>query len=244
MTTTLTHPLAIERLADAARMNPFSVFHAAIAIATHARPTLKPQLIHEQLERYTRDVQHLLNHNNAHAPSLRHVLFDRYGYYGSRVQYHDPRNSYIDQVLSRRTGLPILLTLLYVETARRVGASAHGIGLPGHFVAALDLDGPSTPRLYVDCFNHGAVLSEDDCRRTAQATGTPWHEDFLKPLAPLPWTLRILSNLRQAYLEKNDLPNTIAVLEQMLFLDPANPARQAELQSLRTALDRHIARNN
>jgi len=244
MTTTLTHPLALERLADATRMTPFSVFHAAIAIATHARPTLKPQLLHDQMDRYVRDVQHLLKHNNAHAPSLRHVLFDRYGFYGSRQQYQDPRNSYIDQVLTRRTGLPILLTLIYVEIARRVGASAHGIGLPGHFIAGLDLAADSHQRLYIDCFNHGAVLSVDDCRRTAQSAGTPWHEDFLQPLQPLPWTLRILGNLRQAYLEQNDLPNTIAVLEQLLFLDPANPARQAELQTLRTALDRHIARNN
>ncbi len=242
----ISHPLALQRLRQAQQSatGPVDVLAAAIAIATHAHPTLEGPKIHEALDRFALDVQHFVRKDNPPQKALQQVLFMRYGFYGNAEHYRDPRNSYIDTVLSRRTGLPILLSLIYVQTARRSGCVAHGIGLPGHFIAALDLDGDPTRRLYIDAFHRGAILSMDDCRRAAHSAGTPWHDEFLQPADPSQWALRILNNLRTIYRDMGNGANTAAVLEQMLILDPTDTLAARELQATYQILDDQIAKNN
>lgn len=242
--TPLSHPLALERLADARHGPGLDVLASAIAIATHVTPTLKPLAIHGQLDAMARDVRHLLSKDNEAVPSLRHVFVERWGFAGDRDDYHNPRNSYIDQVMARRLGLPIVLALVYVEAARRAGVVAWGIGLPGHFVAAVDPDGTAASRVYVDVFHRAAVWSVADCRKAVREAGVPWSADYLQPLGGVPWVLRMLGNLRTAYLDRNDLVNVGAVLEQMLLLDPENAARQGELGSVYERLEARRARDN
>lgn len=243
----LSHPVALQRLAAARRGDTIDVLQGAIAIATHARPTLAVDAIDQALNRFAADVTHLLRNQNPLPAAMAHVLFDRHGFVGNRQHYDDPANSYIDQVIERRTGLPILLSLIYVETARRAGAVAHGIGLPGHFLAALDLpEAPQQPprRVYVDPFNRGRVLARRDCRRLAESAGAAWDEALLAPTDGLAWLLRMLRNLHHAYHNLGDPANTAAALEQILLLVPEDAASQEELRQLYRDLDRHIARNN
>lgn len=239
------HPLALERLADARLPNgEIDPVAAAIAIATHHTPTLKPDLLRARLDAYACDVRHFLDHQNPLHAAVNHVLFDRYALFGDREHYSDPENSYIDRVLERKTGLPIVLSLIWVETARRAGGSAHGIGLPGHFVAAVDLPLKEGGRVYLDPFRRGAVLSLEQCQQVSLAAGVAWHEEFLQPVTGQQWAVRMLNNLRNAYTELGDPVNTAAVLEQLLLLDPRNAVRQRELQSLYTRLDQRISQNN
>jgi regulator of sirC expression with transglutaminase-like and TPR domain len=241
----ISHPLALARL-RAARdpAGRVDVLAAAIGVATHARPTLDPVAIGSELDGFARDVRHIIQSDNAPADALRHVLFVRHGFYGNPAQYNDPQNSYIDGVLRRRTGLPILLSLVLVETARRSGLVAHGIALPGHFVAAVDPDGDATKRIYIDAFNRGAVLTAEGCRITAEAAGAAWHDEYLLSAAPEPWAMRILNNLRATYSQMGDPANTAAVLEQMLVLDPDQTQAARQLEAAYQMIDEHIARNN
>lgn len=238
------HPLALERLADARQpsgdVDPLA---AAIAIATHHTPTLKPDLIRAKLDSFARNVRHLIAHENPLTVAVNHVLFDREGFHGDRHNYGDPENSYLDRVMERRRGLPIVLSLIWVQMVLRAGGKAHGIGLPGHFVVAIDL-ADSPRRVYIDPFNRGGVITEDDCHRVALAAGVAWHEEFLTPVTGLQWAIRILNNLRNAYHERGDPANTAAVLEQLLLLDPRNAVRQQELQKLYNQLNKRISRNN
>lgn len=239
------HPLALERLADArlpsGDVDPLA---AAIAIATHHLPTLKPDLIRAEIDGYARDVRHFVAHDNPLPTAANHILFDRWGYQGEREHYSDPENSYIHRVIERRRGLPILLCLVWAQTVRRAGGIAHGIGLPGHFIVAIDLPEAAGARIYLDPFNRGLQLSEDDCHRIALAAGVAWHPEFLTPVNGLQWAIRMLNNLRNAFHERNDPTNTAAVLEQLLLLDPNNTIRKRELEALYAKLDQRISRNN
>ena len=109
--------------------------------------------------------------------SLTRYFFDLQGYSGNSADYHNPDNSYLNRVLDTRQGIPITLSVIYLEVCRRLGIPAHGVGLPGHFVIALeDLD------LYLDPFNGGQLLSASDCRRLVQdmfGPHLPWREEFL-----------------------------------------------------------------
>lgn len=239
------HPLALERLADARRADgDVDPLAAAIALATHHTPTLKPDHLRRQIDRFAGDVRHLLAHESPPAAAVNHVLFDRHGFNGNRESYSDPCNSYLDCVLQRRRGLPILLSLLWVETARRAGVAAHGIGLPGHFIVALELEEHPSARAYLDPFHRGATLTLEDCQRVSLAAGVAWHDEFLEPVTGTQWAIRMLNNLRNAYGELHDLANVAAVLEQLLLLDPRNVMRERELQAIYARLGGDVTRNN
>jgi len=235
------HPLALERLADALEPVP-KVFAAAVAIATHHEPQLKPQPLYDFVERMAADARHMLAHDSSPIGTLKHIMFHRHGFAGNHRSYSDPFNSYIDVVLARRRGLPILLSLIYAEVARRAGTTTHGIGLPGHFVVAVD-DVAGT-RHYVDVFNQGRELSADDCKQIALANSQFWGDAFLTPVTPQAWILRILNNLQNTYTQMGDTANAAAVVEQILVVDPANQTARRQLAEWYAQIDRLQARDN
>jgi regulator of sirC expression with transglutaminase-like and TPR domain len=236
----VTHPLALERLADALRP-PGNVFAGAVAIATHHDPKLRPGELGELLDRMAADVRRMIANDSVPFGVLRHVVFERFGFRGNHRKYHDPLNSYINAVLERKMGLPILLAVVFTEVAARAGIAAHGIGLPGHFVAATEIEGH---RRYVDVFNGGRELSVEDCRNIALAASQFWAEGFLAPVTPAAWLERMLNNLQNAYRPMGDLANSAAVAEQMLLVNPQNDAAARELGELYGQMDRLRARDN
>ena len=246
----VTHPLALRRLRDA-RLEDGSVdpLAAAIAIATHARPRLSIGEVIEKIEGFAREVRAMAaigsdgeaGGGNAMAGVANHVLFDRHGFRGNRERYGDPQNSYIDCVLKQKTGLPILLSLIYVETVRRAGGVAHGIGLPGHIVAAVDEGGR---RVLVDAFDGGKHLTVDDCRKIAEGAGASWSEEYLEPVDGRKWVMRMLANLRNVYAQMGDAANLAAVVEQMILLAPEMGGLQEELARVYGWLDEQAAKNN
>jgi regulator of sirC expression with transglutaminase-like and TPR domain len=241
----LTHEKSMRRWGEAQTPDGgIDPLRASVAIATHLNPMLDPAKVIARIDGFAAEARAIVGKGNSTWGAVNHVLFDRHGFTGNTERYSDPRNSYIDQVLHRKTGLPILLSLLWVETALRAGGKAYGVGLPGHFVAGIEEGGEGGERVIVDAFHAGTRLSVSDCEQIAVASGAAWTEETLLPLDGRRWALRMLMNLRNGYGQMGDAANLAAVLEQMVMLEPALGNQQEELKRLYAYLDQQAARNN
>jgi regulator of sirC expression with transglutaminase-like and TPR domain len=154
--------------------------------------------------------------------TLNHCLFELEGFRGNQEQYDDLRNSFLDQVLVRRRGLPITLSILYVEIARQLGLEAYGIGFPGHFLAKVVGTGDTSSEIIVDAF-FGRVLSLDDCmERLRAATGehVPFDPEWVRPATAHEIWIRMLNNLKLLYLRQGDGLSALGCFDRILLLDP------------------------
>ncbi len=133
--------------------------------------------------------------------TINELLFGRLGFVGDEKNYYDPENSYLNRVLDRRTGNPLLMCTIYLGVARRLRLPIAGIGLPGHFLCRYQ-----TPvrELYIDAFGGGRVLTKVDCVKYLQQIGYEFHEAFLVPASPRRMLLRMCSNLQQVYTRLNE----------------------------------------
>jgi regulator of sirC expression with transglutaminase-like and TPR domain len=152
---------------------------------------------------------------------LNDYLFSELGFCGNRTDYGDPRNSYLDQVLIRRTGLPITLSVVYIELGRRLGFPISGVALPGHFLArytAHDHD------IYIDPFDRGRLWSREECEARVLVTyGQAAHaliDQILEPPTKRAILERMLRNLKNAYVERSDFTRALAAVERIILLDP------------------------
>lgn len=154
-------------------------------------------------------------------------LFGDEAFHGNVTNYHDPRNSYLNDVLDRRTGIPITLSLLYIELGRRVHLNFEGVGMPGHFLVRC----PKTDQdLLIDPFNQGAVLTRTDCAerlRELYGNSLKFTPALLRPASKREIVTRLLANLKGCYLRSGDLARATRAVEWSLV---ANPTR---LDSLR-----------
>ena len=144
------------------------------------------------------------------------------GFAGNRAAYDDPRNSFLNDVLDRKLGIPISLSLVYVLVGRGVGLSMSGIAFPGHFLTRCDLDDGF---VVVDAFDDGRQLSLDDCRRLLRTTQreTLFDRVLLEPAPNRTILFRMLSNLKALYLRDEDLPRALAALDRMVLITPNHP---------------------
>lgn len=152
--------------------------------------------------------------------ALNRYLFDECGFRGNREAYYDPRNSFLNEVLERRTGIPITLSLVYMEVGRRVGLPLVGIGFPGHFLVGCDAPGE---RLLIDPFDRGRLLSEADCAAIlARLHGrpVPLARHYLAPIGSRPFLVRMLANLKAIYLQREDYARALAAVDRILLLTP------------------------
>ena len=162
------------------------------------------------------------------ARACRLVLGRRYGFVGDRDDYDHPDNSMLDLVLERRRGLPILLSVVYVETARRAGIPLAGVGLPGHYVVG---HFGAEPPLLLDPFSGGGE---------APAVAPEVAAIYVRPWEPHETALRILNNLTAAYSARADLSRAIRAAELRLALpldDSSRTGLAVELRSLRARLN-------
>jgi regulator of sirC expression with transglutaminase-like and TPR domain len=159
----------------------------------------------------------------AWALALAGLLGERCGFRGSAADYQRLESSLLHRVLERRRGLPILLSVVWMEVARRAGAPVYGVALPGHFVVAF---GPAEDQVLADPFDGGRVLTGNDAETlVAGATGGPLEPGMLRPADPLDVVLRVLNNVRAwaaARPERSDV--ALWAIELSLAL-PSHPAR-------------------
>ncbi|HEY8475962.1 MAG TPA: transglutaminase-like domain-containing protein [Chloroflexota bacterium] len=181
--------------------------------------------------------------------ALNVVLFQECGFRGNALDYYDPRNSFLNDVLERRLGIPITLSLLYMEVARRLGVLVEGVGLPGHFVVRVPdgLDG-----LIVDPFFGGALLSVEDCVRRVDAIykgALPFRPEFLAAVSKRQLLARMLGNLKAIYLRSQDLRRALRTMEALMLVAPSPEERRdrgltrlrlGDLSGARDDLDRYL----
>ncbi|MFC8515998.1 transglutaminase-like domain-containing protein [Streptomyces sp. NPDC057257] len=157
------------------------------------------------------------------ATALHHLLGAREGFRGSPADYQRLESSLLHEVLRRRRGLPILLSVVWMEVARRAGAPVYGVALPGHFVVGF---GPQEQQVLADPFDGGRVLSGGDAEMlVAGATGTPLHPSMLSPADPLDVVLRILNNIRAWAAARPERSDVGLWAVELSLLLPSHPAR-------------------
>ncbi len=173
--------------------------------------------------------RYLRGNLQARVHGLCRYLFHEMGFRGNQEEYYDPRNSYLNQVLDRRTGLPISLSLVAMTVGRRAGLNVAGVGLPGHFVAkAVD----RKAEILFDPFHGGRQLSVQDCETLVrQVTGEAFAAtpDHLQAELPGRIVFRMLSNLKGAYFRRRDFERAVRVIGRLRQLAPDDLTQRRDL---------------
>lgn len=184
-----------ERFADLVAQPSFPLDEAALLVAAHADPACDIEAGLGRLDQIAASVP------EATLPALTTTLFGTWGFAGDQVDYYDPRNSYLHEVLERRRGIPITLSVVLIEVGRRVGVRLAGVGTPAHFVTCTT----TGPRRWVDAFAGGRILdrAELDTQFARLAPGIDL-EPYLEPVSPAQVVGRILNNLVAIHRQRND----------------------------------------
>jgi regulator of sirC expression with transglutaminase-like and TPR domain len=170
--------------------------------------------------------------------ALNHVLFQEEMFRGNRVDYSNPQNSFFNDVLDRRLGIPITLALLYMEVGRRVGFPLFGVGMPGHFLLKhYDTSGRS---VLIDAFDRGMILTEEDCQKKLNEIYSGQlvlKHEFLLPVTRRQMLTRMLNNLKVTYLERRDFRRAVQIVDLLLVIYPRSPEDVKHRAVLRYNLD-------
>ncbi len=197
---------------------------AALALAADEYPGL-------EANRYVDRLDELAHAVRESAPSrepleLLGALIDQLSrverFHGNRTDYSDPRNSFLSDVLDRRTGIPLSLSLVYVLVGQRAGLSMAGIAFPGHFLARCNLD---EGFVVLDAFDGGRQLSIDDCQRLLRSVQqeAEFDREMLEPASHRAILFRMLANLKSAFMRNGEGAKAVRALDTMLVLTPSHP---------------------
>jgi regulator of sirC expression with transglutaminase-like and TPR domain len=194
---------------------------AAFLIAAHAHPDLD---LDDWLVRLDEIAGRCADARTA--PALATRLFRDQGFAGNTADYTDPRNSLLDDVIDRRLGIPITLSILMVEIGRRIGVPLHGVGMPGHFLVGVG----TAPGTFVDPFHGGRVLDPAQCREifaSLSGPAAPFTDAYLEPTGTRSILLRVLNNLQRSYLERGAADAVWVARLRLRFAElPAGERRQ------------------
>jgi regulator of sirC expression with transglutaminase-like and TPR domain len=216
------------------------VARASLLIAAEEYPTLDVGRYLERLESLGDTVR---ERAGAQAPAegvidvLNRLLFQDEGFRGNSEDYYDPRNSYLNEVLDRRTGIPITLSTVYIEVARRAGLEVDGVGLPGHFIVKASAPGGE---ILLDPFHGGARLSEGDCQRRLDRIfeGRVRIEPAMLTACSRKEILaRTLRNLKTIYTKAADHWRSLGVVDLLLRVNPSSGEDLRDRGLLYAALD-------
>lgn len=193
----------------------------ALELAAIEHPGLDPEPWIRELDRIAVAVAEQcpeLSDREAYLGAVNRHLFQELGFHGNRTDYYDPRNSCLNDVLAYRTGLPITLSVVYLEIARRLAQPVYGIGAPGHFLVEYRSKGES---IYVDPFNRGRLMSRATCLEVLKAyTGAEVDERLLARSRPKAILTRILRNLEGAYIRRDAFDKALAVADLLRTGEP------------------------
>ncbi len=154
--------------------------------------------------------------------ALNFVLFQEQAFRGNREHYFDPRNSFLNEVLDRKTGIPISLSILYIEVAHRIGLSLQGVGFPGHFLVKYPAD---NEEIVVDPFNRGEILSQQNLETMLYRLyggKIVYEPHLLEAISKKQILKRMLNNLKIIYLRQNDFIKGLSIVERLMVLDPVS----------------------
>jgi regulator of sirC expression with transglutaminase-like and TPR domain len=218
---------------------------AALTIAQTEYPELDLEIYCGRIDEFARRVKRLvpdIGDPSESMMALNQVLFDEEGFRGNTADYYDPRNSFLNDVLDRKLGIPITLAVVYMEVARRVGFPLVGVGMPGHFLLKhYDVEGRE---ILIDPFNRGGILTALDCqRRLDEIYGgqMPLQPEFLTAVSRRQVLVRMLNNLKSIYLSARNFRKALPILDLILAIYPRSPEEVKQRALLRWSLGQHRA---
>jgi len=230
----------LARFADVVGRDDFTLDQAALLIGAWDYPERDLDTYREQLDdiadRAAPEVQRATG-GVGRARAISDCLFERLGFHGNIDDYYDPRNSFLADVLDRRTGIPISLSVVYLEVARRVGVLAQGVNFPGHFLVRVAIE---DAWLFIDPYAHGRAMTPADLEALLRKTTTPkavLDASVSAAASKRQIVSRMLVNLAGIYGRNGDLPRSLDVLERLAVLEPQNSRIARDLAQLRDRVD-------
>jgi len=216
-------PSASELAREVSRPDPeIDLARAALVIARGEYPGLDVGAYLSRLEGLARRARssHGATDHLGQLHRVRECLFEEEGFAGNAEDYSDPRNSYLNEVIDRRLGIPITLSLVLIDVGRRLGLDMEGIGLPGHFVTGARVGGE---HVLLDPFNGGTILTGEACSEVvARALGRRIEltaEHFL-PVSNRQFLTRVLTNLKGSYWRREAWDKVVGVIDRLMILNP------------------------
>ena len=199
--------------------SPIELDRAALEIARLEYPNLDGGPVIAELDRYAAmiaDRAEDLSDGPLFVETANAFLFEELGLKGNYEDYYNPDNSYLNRVVESKLGIPITMSVIYIEVARRLAKPVFGIGLPGHFLIRYDDGDFST---YIDPYHGGTLLDAEGCCRLAQAESLD--PEYLAPVDKRSIAMRMINNLRQIYFSRRDSPRALRLLDMLIEADPA-----------------------
>jgi len=196
---------------------------AALLIAAEQYPRLDIEIFLAQLDSFAEAAQ---TRDDFYADPLVRImrlgnlLFEELGFHGNTDSYFDARNSFLNDVIERRVGIPITLSVIMTEVARRIGLRLFGVGMPGHFLVKYADD---EQEIFIDPFHGGRILNEERCREMIEEMYNgeiSFHPSFLYASTKKQILSRMLQNLKNVYARAKDHYKTLGVIERMLLINP------------------------
>lgn len=225
----LTHPMvARERFRRIVELpdRMIDLTEAALVIALEEYPSLQLDQYLEQIDEWADAIRDRIEGSSdieRIVAEINHFLFEQEGFHGEADDYYDPRNTYLNEVLDRHAGLPIALSILYIEISRRVGIDMSGVSLPGRFL--VKVAGP-WGELLIDPFDEGRVLTSLECQLILDRVyggGVRLSEHHLRATARRDVLARVLSHIKAIHLAKGEDERVIADIDRLLMIDRDDP---------------------
>lgn len=213
---------------------------AALVIARSEYPELDTAAQLQRLDQIASEVQaDPLYPPLANIQALNDVLFEKEKFSGNEDEYDDPRNSYLNQVLERKKGIPITLSLVYAEVARRQGLPLVGVGFPGHFLVKY-LARPG--EILIDPYYRGRILSREDCEERLKAhfgEEAEFKPEYLAASTPKQILARVLNNLKGSYFRRRNYAKVLTMIEFALAIEPGLPQHIRDRGMVYLAMSRY-----
>jgi regulator of sirC expression with transglutaminase-like and TPR domain len=198
--------------------DPIDLEKGELLIARYAYPTLDVAAYSQQLDDMAREMRDRIGQRvsgEEAVKTLSRYLFTEQGFRGNNKNYYEADNSYLNRVLDRRTGIPISLSIVYLLVAQRLDLPVFGIGMPGHFLVKFESE---RYKVFVDCFNAGALLTEKDCARFLRQAGYGFEEKFLQKSSTRSILIRTLKNLVAIYHKLDESVKEVRLTRFVEFL--------------------------
>jgi regulator of sirC expression with transglutaminase-like and TPR domain len=215
---------ARERFSALLERREIPLDEAALAIAAEEYPDLDPRTALARLDSLAAEVGARVGDLR---PPLRvlqamRAVLREHGFQGNEKEYYDPRNSFLNEVLERKLGIPITLSILTIEVARRLGVQLRGVGFPGHFLVKCAVQPGLPTEIFIDAFNGWELLGSEECTARFRAVlhGRPFDQSLLDPVDSRHILTRLLHNLKRIYVERGDDVRTLWAVDRLLQITP------------------------
>ena len=228
-----------EILEELNKGNDSDLSQCALLLAKYDNQEIDIDAYYSEIERMGEDLMSKIKNNTdieAKVALISKYLFKDNGYHGSRTDYYNQSNSYLNEVLDDREGIPITLSIIYIELAKRIGLKMQGLGLPGHFVVFYNNNGN---RKIIDPFGNGKSISEADADAIVKEYDSTMNVDDYKAADNKSIIQRMLYNLKGISIDKKEYQDALNYVDLLIAIDPKDPQERLSRSILFIQLDQN-----